>query len=182
MKRQLIALLLSVSFLSTGCVAKLDEKLQTMRETKYDADKAFAGSMRILVRLADNGWQKKHALQKLIFDNVYADRIRGNTVGFEQDEKGVPIRGNIPIAIMWKIDQTYRAEQEKYKESIAQWEKAKQVAINAIDAYEKASEVTYALESDALEAKKSAQAQLTAALEALGVLAGAAVGAAIAAG
>lgn len=167
---------------STGCVdQKLMHAITTVRESKYGADKAFSENYRAFIRAADQGWTKKHGLQKLIIDNTYADWLRNN--GAQYDKKtGNIIGGTVPIVNMIKTINARDKMMADLVASQASWETVKTIALKCCDAYDVANTKTYASEQEATVALDSAKASLTASLQAIGAFTGGVAAGFVAAG
>lgn len=175
MKRATLALLL---ILAAGCTSTLQGKLMRVREVKYAADTMFSEQVDSMLKLADEGWKAKFALQKLTIENVYADRVRNTTKDYAQDAAGQPTAGTIDLVKMLKILSARDKDLSALAAAQKQYDVARTAAADSLLAYRNANERTYKLESDAHDALMSAQAQIDSALKALsGVMAAAAVAA-----
>lgn len=152
----------------SGCA--LNEKIQQVREVKYAADTAFVEQARKLLVVADEGWHKKHELQLLIIQRTFTDWARAN--GAQFDAAGNITGGTVGWELITATLKNKQAMEQKLAESEQSWATAKKLVSDSIDAYERSNTATYATEQEAYEAQRSAQAALTAALEAIGAFGG----------
>ena len=161
-------LLLSVS--SFGCMQNLDTKVMQAREAKYTTDTVLLTTMRTFVKAADEGWAKKHAMQKQKIRDDWATFLRVN--GMVTDADGKPTGGTIGIPLMLQSLDVRAVEEDKLLASEASWKEVSDKFLAALYAYEKTNAAEYTTEEKAMEAKRSAQAALDASLQALGTFAG----------
>lgn len=161
----------------TGCLSTLDTKVMEARTAKYDADVVFAALMRQSVAAGDEGWNGKFAMQRLLIRKNWAAWLQIN--GMTVDAAGNPTGGTVSIPLMLQSLEQVRAEEDQLVEAQMRWSRARETLLVAIDAYEQTNTTMYATEQEALEAKQEAMAAIDTALHAIGVIAGAAMGAAV---
>jgi len=165
-----VALLSAFSLASSGCMQNLDNKVTQAREAKYTTDTVLLATMRTFVKAGDEGWAKKHAMQKQKIRDDWATFLRVN--GMTTDKDGKPTGGTISIPLVLQSLDVRAEEEDKLAASVASWKEVREKFLVALDAYEKTNAAEYATEEKAMEAKRSAQAALDAALQALGTFGG----------
>jgi hypothetical protein len=182
MKKSVFRCLVVVALLSVfsfGCVQNLDNKITIAREAKYSTDTVLLQTMRTFVKAADEGWSKKHQMQAQKIRDDWATFLRVN--GMTTDADGKPTGGTISIPLMLQSLDVRGQEEDKLAASKESWKEVVEKFSTALDKYEEANAAQYTTEQDAMAAKRSAQAALDAALQAIGTFTGGVIaGAAIA--
>ncbi len=173
-KAKILALCLLLTVVGSGC--QLEEKINTVRQTKYAADDAFAASSRNLVELARTGWNQKHDLQRLIYTNTFLTWLQNNGAKF--DEKGEVVGGTLPADLLWKSLKVRDKQLADLALSESKANKLMEKALQTIDAYVASNKATYKTEQEAHEAMQSAYTAYITAMEGIGAFAGGAAAAA----
>jgi hypothetical protein len=166
MKRFLPILLIVGLF--AGC--ELDNKIQLAREAKYITDHALVQTMRAYANAADEMVAKKHAMQLKKIEDDLALFFRVN--GLQQDAEGNITGGTIAYSLLLPSLNTHQADLDKLELSKKSWADIQTQFLAALDAYEKTNQSEYDTEEKAMEAKRTAQAALDAALQAIGTFSG----------
>lgn len=168
MTRIFCALLLVA--VSGGC--ELEQRIYEVRQSKYAADDAFVAQAKALLKVADEGWSKKHEYQRLIMRNTWADWLKNNVLNAQYDDAGNIINGTVNAGDMLKSVDVYNQMRSDLEASERSWAQAKQTVNDAIVAYQAANHATYETEADAHDALMSAKSALLLALEGIGAMGG----------